>query len=202
MLLLRAALLYFCFQPTASYYSAIHVPFLDSYSKLFMLNSEKINPYRIIKNDIPFIFKEVSKTATLMSVDLGLRSGFAFYNSTGHLIRFSPHRFISVETLQDSIQEVLKEASLQFDLTHFVLEGDLTLSNSWKSAIRVFNEDESVEIINVSPSEWRGKMLIEKERKSGKDAKAASRQISRQIMWRSGINIITSIISFLLFSLF
>lgn len=36
------------------------------------------NPYRIVKVNVPIIYKEESKTSMLLSVDMGLRSGFAY----------------------------------------------------------------------------------------------------------------------------
>lgn len=161
-----------------------------SYRKSFCLSRSKteFNPYRIVKNIIPIIYEEVPESSVLLSVDLGLRSGFAFYNSTGSLLSFRYHRFDSVETLKDSILEELKISSVSYNLNHFVLEGDAIYGGIWAEAIKEYSIERNkiVKIIYVSPAEWRKRILLKKESKRGKDAKYAAREISRQIMWRSG----------------
>lgn len=156
--------------------------------EVFISKSDTFNSYRIIKEEIPFIYKEVPKTAVLFAVDMGLRSGFAFYNSSGYLIDFTSHRFITLSTLKDSILEVLDSISERHHLTNFVLEGDNVYGEIWRTAIEIFGHEKNkdIDIMYVSPSEWREKVLSLKERKNGKDAKTAARQICRQIMWRSG----------------
>jgi hypothetical protein len=146
------------------------------------------NPYPVVKNDIEIIYREVPPSSVLLSVDLGLRSGFALYNSTGHLISFAHHRFDTLENLKASVLVELSTLSKLYNLNHFVLEGDAVYGSIWTSAINQFaadNEKNAV-IIFIAPAEWRDRLLTRKERKSGKDAKCASRLISRQIMWRSG----------------
>lgn len=146
------------------------------------------NPYRVVKNDIEIVYKEVPPSSILLSVDLGLRSGFALYNSTGHLISFAHHRFDTLQNLKASVLVELSTLSKQYNLNHFVLEGDAVYRSIWTSAINQFATDyeKTAVIIYIDPAEWRDRLLISRERKSGKDAKCASRLISRQIMWRSG----------------
>ena len=159
------------------------------YTSLSLSRSKtEFNPYRIIKPNTQVVYEEVPEATVLLSVDLGLRSGFAFYNSTGSLLNFKYHRFDSLLTLQDSILAELYIASATYELTHFVLEGDAIFAAIWSAAINQYSEAKqlSVKIIRVSPAEWRERILSAKERKSGKDAKCAAREISRQIMWKSG----------------
>lgn len=146
------------------------------------------NPYRVVKNDVEIVYKEVPPSSILLSVDLGLRSGFALYNSTGHLISFAHHRFDTLQNLKASVLVELSTLSKHYNLNHFVLEGDAVYRSIWTSAINQFAADyeKTAVIIYIDPAEWRDRLLISRERKSGKDAKCASRLISRQIMWRSG----------------
>lgn len=155
---------------------------------LFTSKSDTFNPYRIIKTEIPFTYKEVPNNAVLLAVDMGLRSGFALYNSSGSLIDFTDHKFLSLPTLKESILEVLNCLSVKHHLTNFVLEGDAVYGEIWRTSIEEFGckRNEEMDILFVSPSEWRESLLTLKERKSGQDAKTAARQICRQIMWRSG----------------
>jgi hypothetical protein len=151
------------------------------------------NPYRVVKNDIEIVYKEVPSSSVLLSVDLGLRSGFALYNSTGHLISFAHHRFDTLQNLEASVLVELSSLSKVYNLNHFVLEGDAVYGSIWTSAINQFAADyeKNAVIIYIAPAEWRDRLLTSKERKSGKDAKCASRLISRQIMWRSGKIMVT-----------
>jgi hypothetical protein len=150
------------------------------------------NPYHIAKADVSVDHLQASVSSVLVAVDLGLRSGFAFYNSSGSLIDFIDHRFYSEGDLTDSILAEIKKWSNKYDLTHFALEGDKIYRALWTAAINRFAEErkQEKEIIYVAPAEWRECILLTKERKSGKDAKIAARQISRQIMWRSGASLL------------
>lgn len=155
---------------------------------LFMSKTDTFNPYRKMKTEIPFTYKAVPNNAVLLAVDMGLRSGFALYNSSGLLIDFTNHRFLSLPTLKESILEVLNSIYVTHHLTNFVLEGDAVYGELWRMALEEFShkKNETVDVLFVSPSEWRERLLTLKERKSGQDAKTAARQICRQIMWRSG----------------
>lgn len=146
------------------------------------------NPYQIATVDVSVEHLEASVSSVLVAIDLGLRSGFAFYNSSGSLIDFTDHRFRAGGDLTESILAEIEKWSNKYNLTHFALEGDKFYQAVWTAAINRFAEERNKEreIIYVAPAEWRECVLLTKERKSGKDAKIAARQISRQIMWRSG----------------
>lgn len=150
------------------------------------------NPYRIVKSSPLVSHIKASTSSVLLSVDLGLRSGFAFYNSTGSLLSFEYHRFDTLPKLEASVLTQLNIASKVHDITHFALEGDNVYRSIWTSAINQYAAErkKEAEIINVKPSEWRARILTNSERKSGKDAKCAARQICRQIMYRSGMEVL------------
>lgn len=161
-----------------------------SHGQPFCLARSKteFNPYRVVSNITAIVYEEVPESSVLLSVDLGLRSGLAFYDSKGILLSFSYLRFESILTLEDSVCKLLAESSILHDITHFVLEGDAVYGAIWSTAIQNYSIErkKAVEVMYVSPAEWRERMLLKKERKSGKDAKYAAREISRQIMWKSG----------------
>ena len=148
----------------------------------------EFNPYRVVRNITEIVYEEVPESSVLLSVDLGLRSGFAFYSSKGILLSFSYYRFESTSTLKDSVLKVLIELSVLYDITHFVLEGDAVYGAIWSTAIQEYSIERkrASKTMHVSPAEWRERMLLKNERKSGKDSKFAAREISRQIMWKSG----------------
>ena len=127
--------------------------------------------------------------ATLLSVDLGLRSGFAVFDNEGKLTTAFGRHFESQSNIETSINQVLVDVTRNYSITHYVLEGDNVLQQAWREAIASFTgtDRETVEIISVSPAEWRAQMLVKRETDSGSSAKAAARLIARQIMWRAGL---------------
>ena len=133
--------------------------------------------------------RQSTTCSALLSVDLGLRSGFAIYDNEGTLTTAFGRRFESQSNIDASINEVLVDVTRNYSITHYVLEGDNVLQKAWREAIATFigTEQTTVEIITVSPAEWRAQMLMKKEAESGSSAKAAARLIARQIMWRAGL---------------
>jgi hypothetical protein len=131
----------------------------------------------------------ISSRQVLVAVDLGLRSGFAFYTSAGRLIDFTCERFPSTAALPEFINDRLVSWEGKYKVSNVVLEGDALLRKIWTDAVTDYSKSTSlnIEVTPVSPSEWREALLIKKERQSGKLAKTAAREISRQIMWRSEI---------------
>ena len=141
-----------------------------------------------------FVVKSYHRLSTtcstaLLSVDLGLRSGFAVYDNEGTLRTAFGRHFVSQSNIEASINEVLVNVTRNYSITHYVLEGDNILQKTWREAIATFTgtEHSTVEILTVSPAEWRAQMLMKKEAESGSSAKAAARLIARQIMWRAGL---------------
>ena len=124
---------------------------------------------------------------SLLAVDLGLRTGIAIFNSSGNLIDYSYYHFKSFQFLENDLIEFFGNISANHStLSHFALEGDKILQDIWKTAISNYFGD-SVSIIAVLPIEWRSRMLIPRESTSSRAAKTASREISRQIIWKSGL---------------
>jgi hypothetical protein len=123
----------------------------------------------------------------LLSVDMGLRTGFAVYGPNGDLRTHSNRQFSSMVELRESIPSLI-ETFGGGSLQHLYLEGDIPLCEAWTSAVQqCHNGIQS--IVKVEPSSWRDDLLTPRERQTGKDAKAAARLISRQIMWKSGLPI-------------
>jgi hypothetical protein len=120
----------------------------------------------------------MSRLNDLLAVDLGLRTGFAVYNTSGHLTSYFNRHFVSLEELEDSIPDILDTKKISC----VVVEGDSVVRGIWESAVL---PDLPMEAI--SPKEWRRKILTKSEQQNGPSAKAAARLIARQIMWRHGL---------------
>lgn len=135
----------------------------------------------------------------LLAVDIGLKSGVALYNRQGALVRYEQFYF-DRNTLASDAEELVQQwendinnetdLAMEYDdvgnkpwkITHIAMEGaDAKLMNAWADAAP------NRSILRVSPEEWRSGLLVAKERKSGPDAKAASRLIARQIVGDFGV---------------
>jgi hypothetical protein len=131
----------------------------------------------------------------LLAIDLGLKSGVALFSSAGKLLRYEQFLFnkddIQVRTKsllkeweQDAREAVANGETAPFPtrITHVAIEGaDSYLLRAWMDAA------DDLCILRVSPDEWRAELLLEKERSSGSNAKAASRLIARQVVADFGL---------------
>ena len=131
----------------------------------------------------------------LLAVDLGLRSGVSMYNSQGQLLRYEQFHF-DRETLPQVARDIVEDWEFEcndssdkaneatrkpFRITHIAIEGgDPVFREAWAETRG------DVSVLSVPPEEWRAGLLTKKERKSGKDAKAAARLIARQVVSEFG----------------
>lgn len=71
-------------------------------------------------------------------------------------------------------------------VTHVAVEGrDVELRREWDdAAVRVALAlgRKPASVVEVSPEAWRKELLLPKERRSGQQAKAAARQVARQVV--------------------
>jgi hypothetical protein len=129
----------------------------------------------------------------LLAVDLGLRSGVSLFNNRGELVRYEQFHF-ERETLQDTAQQLVQEweedVNKESDgsdprpwrVTHLAIEGgDPVFRDAWSEAT------EDMSLLFVPPEEWRGSLLLDKEKTSGKESKAAARLIARQVVTDFGV---------------
>lgn len=132
----------------------------------------------------------------LLAVDLGLKSGVALFGSRGKLLRYEQFHF-ERDSLHDTAQRLLtkwEQEAFQPDgeraqehivpprVTHVAIEGaDGYMLRAWADAAT------DLSILRVLPEEWRAELLLERERTSGSNAKAASRLIARQVVEDFGV---------------
>ena len=124
----------------------------------------------------------------LLSIDLGLKSGIALFSSDGCLLRYEQFLF-NKDTLEADAKKIIQEwetvegedsendEGKPTRITHIAIEGgDTIILDSWTKA------SPDLSILRVSPEEWRSEMLMDKEKSSGSDSKAAARLIARQLV--------------------
>ena len=118
--------------------------------------------------------------ASLLAVDLGVRTGLASYGDDGRLRWYRSHNFGSAARLRRAIPGLLDEPS---DLARIVLEGGGPLAEGWSREA----EQRDLIVQHVSAEEWRALFLSAAraaERRagqgSGKSARAAHHRMERR----------------------
>jgi hypothetical protein len=115
----------------------------------------------------------------LLSIDLGLRCGWATFAEGGRLIQYGSRHFGSRASLRKAIPQIL---GLYPQLATLVVEGGGDLYIPWeKEAAR-----RGIRVRQVMSQEWREALLQPYQRKSGQDAKAAADGLARDVIERSG----------------
>jgi hypothetical protein len=112
---------------------------------------------------------------SLLAVDVGVRTGLAVYRDDGRLIWYRSHNFGAAARLKRAIPALLHEA---FDPTYVVLEGGGPLAEHWATA----SERHGAHVRRVSAEEWRSLVLLQREQRSGEQAKRIADSIARRVV--------------------
>ena len=111
----------------------------------------------------------------VLAVDLGLRTGLAYFDDDGRLAWFRSQNMGSVPRLKRAIPVVIGECA---QLTHVVVEGDRRLGELWQKVA----EKRGATFAFVTPETWRAALLLPREQRSGADAKEAADDKARAIL--------------------
>lgn len=115
----------------------------------------------------------------LLAVDLGLRSGLAFYGRDGRLRWYRSQNFGSQSRLKRAVPSVLHSAA---PLAWLVLEGGGPIAEVWeREAAR-----RALPVLRVSAQDWRARLLYAREQRSGGLAKDAADVLARRVIEWSG----------------
>ena len=120
-----------------------------------------------------------SPQAVLLAVDLGLRSGLAWFDRQGRLLRCRSTHFADRRTLRRSLPGLWQEVP---GVTELVLEGGGDLAELWLDSAR----RRAITAHVVSAEAWRTVLLLPREQRSGAQAKAAAGRLCRKVMQWSG----------------
>ena len=113
----------------------------------------------------------------LLAIDLGLRTGLALYDETGHLLWYRSHHYGSIAHLKRAIYPLIQEIE---GLAWLIIEGDRLLAEKWERV--ALKKGVSVRIIGAEA--WRTRLLYAREQRSGSDAKRhADAQARKIIEW-------------------
>ncbi|OZC02262.1 hypothetical protein [Rubricoccus marinus] len=119
---------------------------------------------------------------TLLAVDLGVRTGLAFFDARGRLLSYRSQNLGSRARLKRAAHSLLAETP---ELERLVLEGGGNLAELWKAA--GLRRDLRVRIMDAGV--WRRGLLLPRERRSGALAKEAADAYARRIItWSEAAN--------------
>lgn len=118
--------------------------------------------------------------ASLLAVDLGLRSGLALYGDDGRLRWYRSTNFGSTARLRRGIPGVLSAIP---DLELLVAEGDRRLFEIWER--EAARREASARLTRAEA--WRPRLLLAREQRSGSAAKRNADPLARAVIEWSGL---------------
>ncbi|MCF8364650.1 MAG: hypothetical protein K9H16_02630 [Bacteroidales bacterium] len=100
----------------------------------------------------------------LLSVDLGVKTGLAMFNSEGRLLWYRSQNFGNKVRLKKAIPWIL---NIEEDIHYLIIEGGGSIRKIWDSHL----DKRNIEVIHIMAEDWRQEILLERERRKGKQAK-------------------------------
>jgi hypothetical protein len=119
------------------------------------------------------------RVASLLAVDVGVRTGLACFGDDGRLRWYRSHNLGDAARLRRAIPGLL---DAEGDLTRVVLEGGGPLAEAWaREATR-----RGLEVTRVSAELWRPLFLLPRELRDSASAKAAADRVARRVIAQRG----------------
>lgn len=133
-----------------------------------------------------FIFRGGISLASLLAVDLGVRTGLALYGRDGRLRWYRSRNFGTIERLRRGVSAVLADIP---DIAWLVLEGGGELAQIWeREAMR-----RALPVMRINAELWRKEFLYPREQRSGAEAKQKADPMARRVILWSGVQKPTSL---------
>ena len=124
--------------------------------------------------------------ASLLAVDVGIRTGLASYGDDGMLRWYRSHNYGNLPRLRRALPSLVTDPA---DLAHIVLEGGGPIANAWESEA----SKRYLDVTRVSAEEWRALFLLPREQRTGTQAKEVAGRLARDIIDWSGTRRPTSL---------
>jgi hypothetical protein len=115
----------------------------------------------------------------LLAVDLGVQTGMAWYSRDARIHWYGSRNFGNAQRLKRAIPGIL---STWPGTMYLVIEGGGVLSTLWEKAAA----ERDIEVIRISAEKWRKDLLIDREQRSGIQAKQVAIQKAVQIIRQLG----------------
>lgn len=113
--------------------------------------------------------------ATLLAVDLGLRSGLALYRRDGRLLWYRSTNFGSVRRLKQAVPGILDPID---GLQQVVLEGGGQLATVWQHEC----ERRGLACTILAAETWRRRLLIPRQQQHAAQAKQSAGNLARKVI--------------------
>lgn len=124
--------------------------------------------------------------SSLLSVDLGLKTGLALYGSDGRLKWYRSQNYASPRQLKSAAYGIFNDNR---GISALVLEGGGRLADIWiKEAHR-----RNMTLFQISAETWRRQFLYRRQQRSGKQAKKNAETLARNVIKWSGAKQPTSL---------
>lgn len=117
--------------------------------------------------------------ATLLAIDLGLRTGLALYGHDCRLRWYRSHNFGNLARLKRGIYSILNDIP---NLHYLIMEGGDPYAERWR---REANR-RAIPVRQISAEEWRPTLLHERQQRTARDAKQHAARLAHQVItWSS-----------------
>ncbi len=117
--------------------------------------------------------------ASLLAVDLGLRTGLALYGTDGRLAWYRSQHFGTRASLRRGVHGLLDAHP---DVTLLVLEGGGPIADIWVREA----ERRGIPVRRIAAEDWRGRFLDPKDRRDRDQSKLSADILARRIIKWSG----------------
>ncbi|HVX41340.1 MAG TPA: hypothetical protein VHB25_17380 [Gemmatimonadaceae bacterium] len=124
--------------------------------------------------------------ASLLAVDVGVRTGLASFGDDGRLRWYRSQNFGNAARLRRALPGLLAEPR---DLTRIVLEGGGVLADAWEHE----GERHGLDVVRVAAETWRPVFMLSREQRSGVQAKEVAGRLARIVIAWSGAKRPTSL---------
>jgi hypothetical protein len=117
--------------------------------------------------------------ASLLAVDLGLRTGMAFYGPDARLVWYRSQHYTTRTSLRRGVHGLLDASP---DVSHLVLEGGGPIADIWiKEAQR-----REISVRQIAAEDWRGRFFAPRDQRGRDRSKLTADVLARRIIEWSG----------------
>jgi hypothetical protein len=117
--------------------------------------------------------------ASLLAVDLGLRTGLALYGPDARLVWYRSQHFASRASLRRGVHGLFNACP---DVSHLVLEGGGPIADVWVHEAR----RRGLTVRQIVAEDWRGRFFDPKDRRDRDRSKLTAEVLARRIIEWSG----------------